>query len=140
MDSSEEYEEYAWLFGRTTNREERAEIERLFREAILRNNIAEVRKLLKEHVSQVYLPRQLAFAHCMCLKEIVLGSSIESIGAHAFLKCQSVQRIRIDNAAVQVYPTAFDGCTHLEEVDLPEALRGTESMYPGAHVRFAYHS
>lgn len=52
----------------------------------------------------------LAFSFCSSLSEIVIPSSVTSIGVSAFSGCSSLSNIVIPNSVASIESSAFDGC------------------------------
>lgn len=57
------------------------------------------------------------------LEEIVLPSTVTSIGNYAFNYCTSLKRIELSEGLESIGDYAFMGCTSLEEADLPSTLK-----------------
>ncbi len=54
--------------------------------------------------------------------EIILPSSLTSVGPHAFSGCRNLERIEIPISVRSIGESAFRGCSHLNNVTLPERL------------------
>lgn len=54
--------------------------------------------------------------------EIILPSSLTSIGPHAFTGCRNMETLIIPESVRSIGESAFRGCSHLNPIDLPENL------------------
>ncbi len=54
--------------------------------------------------------------------EVILPSSLTSVGPHAFSGCRNLERIEIPVSVRSIGESAFRGCSHLNNVTLPERL------------------
>lgn len=63
-----------------------------------------------------------AFAGHREVRSVRLPSTLESIGAKAFVDCAGLERIEIPEDTHEIGPEAFRGCTALREVVLPDGL------------------
>ena len=61
---------------------------------------------------------EYAFANCVELTEISIGSDTKNVGAHAFDGCASVTSLNIWGAEI-IGDYAFAGCSSIEEVSIP---------------------
>ena len=57
------------------------------------------------------------------LEEIVLPSTVKSIGDYAFNDCTSLKGIELSEGLESIGDYAFQGCTSLEDVNLPSTLK-----------------
>lgn len=64
---------------------------------------------------------QAAFSRCP-LRHVVIPQSVTLIGDDAFNSCESLKRVKIENAPVTISNSVFSGCTALEELDLGNSL------------------
>lgn len=56
------------------------------------------------------------------LTSVSIPSSVKSIGAHAFLDCESLRSVSIAEGVERIEESAFNMCVSLEEIELPESL------------------
>lgn len=63
-----------------------------------------------------------AFSHCDSLSEIVILSSVTSIGDNAFYGCYSLLEIVIPSSVTSIGKYAFYGCDSLSEIVIPSSV------------------
>ena len=63
-----------------------------------------------------------AFFFCSSLSEIVIPSSVTSIGDSAFEGCRSLSEIVIPSSVTSIGDSAFEGCRSLTEVVIPNSV------------------
>ena len=63
-----------------------------------------------------------AFSGCRNLQEIILPSSITSIGNRAFSGCRNLQEIILPSSVTSIGNGAFSSCTNLKEIILPSSI------------------
>lgn len=63
-----------------------------------------------------------AFKDKTTLKEIILPSTIETIGDYAFSGCKNLTSVSIPKAVSAIGKYAFAGCSNLMSIDIPEEL------------------
>ena len=63
-----------------------------------------------------------AFFGCSSLTEIVIPSSVTSIGAAAFYGCSSLTEIVIPNSVTQIGYDAFSHCSSLKNIVIPNSV------------------
>ena len=89
------------------------------------------RKLLKapEELSGAYSVKEgtriicdRAFLYCSSLSEIVIPSSVTSIGDSAFSSCDSLSEIVIPSSVTSIGDSAFYGCYSLSEIVIPSSV------------------
>ncbi|MCQ2189277.1 MAG: leucine-rich repeat domain-containing protein [Paludibacteraceae bacterium] len=61
--------------------------------------------------------RNRAFMNCNKLRQVVVGSGVESIGELAFAWCDQLSYIRIPFATVSIDEYVFVGCSKLNHID-----------------------
>ena len=66
----------------------------------------------------------LAFSFCSSLSEIVIPSSVTSIGDHAFSGCDSLSEIVIPSGVTSIGNYAFFGCSSLKYISIPKSVIG----------------
>ena len=66
----------------------------------------------------------LAFSFCSSLSEIVIPSSVTSIGDHAFSGCDSLSEIVIPSGVTSIGNYAFSGCSSLKYISIPKSVIG----------------
>ena len=64
----------------------------------------------------------LAFSFCSSLSEIVIPSSVTSIGDSAFSGCYSLSEIVIPSSVTNIGDWAFSGCDSLSEIVIPSSV------------------
>ena len=64
----------------------------------------------------------LAFSFCSSLSEIVIPSSVTSIGDGAFSCCHSLSEIDIPSSVTSIGDHAFSGCDSLSEIVIPSGV------------------
>ena len=65
-----------------------------------------------------------AFSRCDSLSEIVIPSSVTSIGDHAFFGCDSLSEIVIPSSVTSIGDYAFSGCSSLKYISIPKSVIG----------------
>ena len=63
-----------------------------------------------------------AFIRCDSLSEIVIPSSVTSIGDHAFSDCRSLFEIVIPSSVTSIGNSAISGCDSLSEIVIPSSV------------------
>ena len=63
-----------------------------------------------------------AFSSCYSLSEIVIPSSVTSIGNWAFYGCYSLSEIVIPSSVTSIGDSAFSGCRSLSEIVIPSSV------------------
>ena len=63
-----------------------------------------------------------AFSSCYSLSEIVIPSSVTSIGNWAFYGCYSLSEIVIPSSVTSIGDSAFSGCRSLTEIVIPSSV------------------
>ena len=63
-----------------------------------------------------------AFSHCRYLPEIVIPSSVTSIGYSAFSFCDSLSEIVIPSSVTSIGDSAFSWCRFLSEIVIPSSV------------------
>ena len=63
-----------------------------------------------------------AFYGCYSLSEIVIPSSVTSIGDRAFLGCRSLSEIVIPSSVTSIGKGVFSGCCSLSEIVIPSSV------------------
>ena len=66
----------------------------------------------------------LAFSFCSSLSEIVIPSSVTSIGDGAFSCCHSLSEIVIPSSVTSIGDHAFSGCSSLKYISIPKSVIG----------------
>ena len=63
-----------------------------------------------------------AFSHCRYLPEIVIPSSVTSIGYSAFSFCDSLSEIVIPSSVTSIGDWAFSSCSSLKYISIPKSV------------------
>ena len=63
-----------------------------------------------------------AFSFCYSLSEIVISSSVTSIGKGAFSFCYSLSEIVIPSSVTSIGKSAFYGCSSLKYISIPKSV------------------
>ena len=63
-----------------------------------------------------------AFHDCSSLRELVIPSSVSSIGNLAFYKCTSLRELVIPSSVTSIGSAAFEDCTSLQELVIPSSV------------------
>ena len=81
-------------------------------------------------LSEIVIPSSVtsigdgAFSCCHSLSEIVIPSSVTSIGAHAFSGCNSLSEIVIPFSVTSIGDGAFSRCSSLKYISIPKSVIG----------------
>ena len=79
-------------------------------------------------LSEIVIPSSVtsigdcAFSSCCCLSEIVIPSSVTSIGKGAFSACRSLSEIVIPSSVTSIGKGAFSYCDSLSEIVIPSSV------------------
>ena len=79
-------------------------------------------------LSEIVIPSSVtsigdsAFSGCYSLSEIVIPSSVTSIGDWAFSGCYSLSEIVIPSSVASIGDSAFSGCVSLSEIVIPSSV------------------
>ena len=79
-------------------------------------------------LSEIVIPSSVtsigdsAFSGCYSLSEIVIPSSVTSIGDWAFSGCDSLSEIVIPSSVASIGDSAFSGCVSLSEIVIPSSV------------------
>ena len=65
-----------------------------------------------------------AFGGCLSLSEIVIPSSVTSIGDSAFSSCVSLSEIVIPSSVTSIGDRAFEDCSSLKYISIPKSVIG----------------
>ena len=65
-----------------------------------------------------------AFGGCLSLSEIVIPSSVTSIGDSAFSSCVSLSEIVIPSSVTSIGDRAFEDCSSLKYISIPKSVVG----------------
>ena len=83
-----------------------------------------------DSLSEIVIPSSVtsigddAFSRCHSLSEIVIPSSVTSIGDHAFSGCDSLSEIVIPSSVTSIGDYAFSGCSSLKYISIPKSVIG----------------
>ena len=81
-------------------------------------------------LSEIVIPSSVtsigdgAFSCCHSLSEIVIPSSVTSIGDHAFSGCDSLSEIVIPSGVTSIGNYVFSGCSSLKYISIPKSVIG----------------
>lgn len=80
-----------------------------------------------------------AFYDCKNLSEIILPSSVTSIGDSAFQGCMNLSRIKIPDSITSIGDNAFRLCDNLSEIIIPDSIKniGADAFNPTAYANDA---
>ena len=79
-------------------------------------------------LSEIVIPSSVtsigdsAFSYCRSLSEIVIPSSVTSIGKGAFSRCVSLSEIVIPSSVTRIGDGEFYGCVSLSEIVIPSSV------------------
>ena len=79
-------------------------------------------------LSEIVIPSSVtsigdsAFSGCYSLSEIVIPSSVTNIGDWAFSGCDSLSEIVIPSSVTSIGDSAFSGCVSLSEIVIPSSV------------------
>ena len=79
-------------------------------------------------LSEIVIPSSVtsigkgAFSYCVSLSEIVIPSSVTSIGDSAFSSCDSLSKIVIPSSVTSIGKGAFSRCVSLSEIVIPSSV------------------
>ena len=79
-------------------------------------------------LSEIVIPSSVtsigkgAFSGCRSLSEIVIPSSVTSIGKGAFFACDSLSKIVIPSSVTSIGDSAFSRCDSLSEIVIPSSV------------------
>ena len=79
-------------------------------------------------LSEIVIPSSVtsigkgAFSYCVSLSEIVIPSSVTSIGDSAFSYCRSLSEIVIPSSVTSIGKGAFSRCVSLSEIVIPSSV------------------
>ena len=79
-------------------------------------------------LSEIVIPSSVtsigdfAFSFCLSLSEIVIPSSVTSIGKGAFFRCHSLSEIVIPSSVASIGDRAFSFCDSLSEIVIPPSV------------------
>ena len=78
-----------------------------------------------------------SFSGCTSLVSIVIPEGVTSIGKNAFLDCAALTTVQLPSTLTTIDATAFSGCTSLSNIELPASLT---SIGASAFVGAAFES
>ena len=79
-------------------------------------------------LSEIVIPSSVtsigdnAFSYCDSLSEIVIPSSVTSIGDSAFASCLSLSEIVIPSSVTSIGDSAFSSCSSLKYISIPKSV------------------
>ena len=83
---------------------------------------------IPEGVMDIVLPSSVtsigknAFYYCKSLESITISSSVTSIGDRAFVECTSLESITIPNSVTSIGYGVFSGCSSLASITIPNGV------------------
>lgn len=101
------------------------------KKVIISKGIQTIRKhaFFEMNVTEAVLPKSLknieGFAFSGCMLQKINLDSVEKIGYGAFLGCENLKKIRLQNEKVVVEASAFSACSRLEEIEFPKRIKGS---------------
>lgn len=63
-----------------------------------------------------------AFFYARNMEEVVIGSSVNTIGEAVFTGCTSLTNINIPSNVTKIYSSAFSGCTGITKLTIPDSV------------------
>ena len=99
----------------------------------LPNNLKHIGKesfLACEGLTEVIIPNSVeiidkqAFSDCLKLKRVAIGNGVSNIKDYAFASCRNLVKVTFEENSLldHIHNNAFDGCTRLKEINLPNTL------------------
>ena len=82
---------------------------------------------------QTWLQRN-AFAECTILEEIVLPTTITTVGNMAFYNCSSLKQIDISNEVESIGEYAFYACSSLTDIEVPQNTEIKDYAFDGTGI------
>lgn len=76
--------------------------------------------LKKVTVTKQTWVQSYAFANCANFEEIVLPTTITTVGKEAFYGCSSLKQINLGNEVESIGTSAFYGCSSLTDIEVPQ--------------------
>jgi uncharacterized repeat protein (TIGR02543 family) len=67
--------------------------------------------------------KQNAFIQCEFLKSVIIQNGVKSIGGWAFAECKSLKSVTIQNGAKSIGESAFNSCKSLKSITIPKSVR-----------------
>lgn len=63
-----------------------------------------------------------AFANCISLKKITLGTNVETVSPYAFANCIGLEKVVLGNSLKSIGPSSFYNCTGLADIIIPSSV------------------
>lgn len=63
-----------------------------------------------------------SFFKCSSLKEIVIPSSVTTIGNQSFCECFKLEKISLSSSLISIGEHAFRGCSSLRQITIPNTV------------------
>ena len=82
----------------------------------------------RSSLSEIVIPSSVtsignsAFSDCSSLSEVVIPSSVTRIGNYAFLNCRSLSDIVVPSSVTSIGDGAFVGCSSLKYISIPKSV------------------
>jgi len=105
-----------------------------FSNSTTRNNAGEVSKLKSFYVpNSVTSVGQNAFAYATSLEEVVWDTTA-ALPNYAFLNCTALKDVTLNENLTTINDNVFNGCSALEEIELPAGLKALGNNATGSSV------
>lgn len=90
--------------------------------------------LTKVTVTKQTWIQSYAFANCANFEEIVLPTTITTVGKEAFYGCSSLKQINLGNEVESIGTSAFYGCSGLTDIEVPQNTEIKDYAFDGTGI------
>lgn len=90
--------------------------------------------LKKVTVTKQTWVQSYAFANCANFEEIVLPTTITTVGKEAFYGCSSLKQINLGNEVESIGTSAFYGCSSLTDIEVPQNTEIKDYAFDGTGI------